>query len=192
MIRNPNGQASRLVRDLNPEVSPVEQFRKWASAQIWPAGAPCQHCGGATQRRRHQEITPAHLATAIFASQWDWCQPCRKATFYKEHYVRREDYLAARRELNRVRHMTRTVEQILADQEKQADAERERLRALPIPEGLCVVHRRQHRMWGWHDMRSCNACRSIEIQQTGIKTQWRPSPSRREAKRERHMESTRD
>ena len=77
--------------------------------------------------------------------------------------------------------MIRTVEQILADQEKQADAERERLLAMPIPDGLCSEHKRQHRMWGWHDMHPCNRCRSIEIMQTRIKSLRDPSKQDRVA-----------
>jgi hypothetical protein len=54
----------------------------------------------------------------------------------------------------------RTIEQVLADQAKQAEAQRMEALAKPVPEGLCPKHADQYRLWGWHDMRQpCKACR---------------------------------
>lgn len=52
--------------------------------------------------------------------------------------------------------MTRTTKQILADQERQAEADRISACAQPIPESLAWQHAKhaQHRRWGWHDMRT--------------------------------------
>jgi hypothetical protein len=51
--------------------------------------------------------------------------------------------------------MTRSSEQILADQARQAAAEREQrmARAVKSPSGLNPLYVLQERLWGWHDMR---------------------------------------
>jgi hypothetical protein len=50
--------------------------------------------------------------------------------------------------------MTRTTEQVLADQIKQAAAEKKRRLAARKPQpGLSPLHALQELAWGWHDMR---------------------------------------
>jgi hypothetical protein len=62
--------------------------------------------------------------------------------------------------------MTRTTEQTLADQQRQAYAVRELLFAAPMPSGLCPRHADQHRRWGWHDSHRCTACKHPKRQNT--------------------------
>ena len=56
--------------------------------------------------------------------------------------------------------VTRTVQQVLADQAIQAERLRTALLAEPVPQWLCSEHAHQHRTWGWHDMRPCKRCRA--------------------------------
>jgi hypothetical protein len=51
--------------------------------------------------------------------------------------------------------MTRTAEQVLEDQQRQATAERSRrvVNTVTSSQGLSPLQARQERLWGWHDMR---------------------------------------
>jgi hypothetical protein len=50
--------------------------------------------------------------------------------------------------------MARTTEQVLLDQQRQADARHASAHgAEPVPIGLDPLHALQHFLWGWHDMR---------------------------------------
>jgi hypothetical protein len=50
--------------------------------------------------------------------------------------------------------MARTTEEVLADQQRQVDAERASVSSNnPVPPGLSPLHAFQHASWGWHDER---------------------------------------
>jgi hypothetical protein len=49
--------------------------------------------------------------------------------------------------------MTRTTEDILADQQRQADFDHASVDSKPVPRGLSPLQALQHALWGWHDER---------------------------------------